>query len=270
MVPPVALLWLIGYGCLGFGALHGQTDGAAGAWRAVKELDWLRGTAEFRARSAAAGEEDWETEYGLAVSLLNTPPKTPGRVAEAEARLERVAAAADPVRQARARYFLGRCAELHRGKVDLAEARQRYAEAIRYAPAGDLFGELAEVRLFELDLFWGVNVGAALREGDKVVARLTRPIARRSLLVLLAHAQLFTGGDRRAALRYFREADEIDRALGTQRLYSYALEPPLIVLGAEVGEGDLARRMAKRFTEQYPQDQRVRHLQQLAAGEITP
>lgn len=262
--------WLIGYACLGFGALHGQTDGAAGAWRAVEELDWLRGTAEFRERSAAAGEEDWETEYGLAVSLLNTPPKTPGRVAEAEARLERVAAAADPVLQTRARYFLGRCAELHRAKVDLAVARQRYAEAIRYAPAGDLFGELAEVRLVELNLFWGADVGSELREGEEAVARLRQPIARRSLLVMLAYAQLFTGGDRGAALRYLREADEIDRGLGTQRQYSYALEPPLIVLGAEAGEWDLVRRMAKRFAERYPQDQRVRHLQQLAAGEVAP
>lgn len=90
---------------------------------------------------------------GAAASLLNDPPVTSGKVAQAEAQLRALLAASAADEPALyARYLLARIAHLHR-PAEIAEIERAYREVIAAAPAHPLAqlaaGKLALVLLYQ-------------------------------------------------------------------------------------------------------------------------
>ena len=154
-----------------------------------------------------------QRSLGLAACLLNDPPVTPWKVAEAEARLNSLGKEGPADENALyARFLLARIAHVHR-PAEIAEIETAYRAVITAAPAHPLAqlaaGKLALVLLYQrpdLSIAQRISAAAAL---ESVAGVSQLPEAASAYYRLLANAVLFYDSADARALDWLRRAEEL-------------------------------------------------------------
>lgn len=210
---------------------------------------------------------------GVATSLINHPPVTPGKITQAENRLrELVAANATDEAAHYARYLLARIAHLHRpGSIAEVEAAYRAVIAADAAhPVAQIAaGKLALVLLYqrpELTITERLDAAAVLAP---VAGRETLPEAACAYYRALAGAALFYEVLDERVYAWLQRADAIGTA---DVLVASGLRIQLAEIARELGHRDEALAHYRRFLgEILPTDNRYRTaLERMQELEATP
>lgn len=203
---------------------------------------------------------DRERALGAAASLLNHPPVTPGKVAEAETALRQLTeGGATDETALYARYLLARIAQVHRtGEVTEIEAD--YRALIAAAPAHPIAqvaaGKLALVLLYQRpDLSVPERLAAAAAL-EPVAVATQLPEASFAYYRALSGAALYYTVLNPQVLHWMLRADEI----GTVDLMAASsLRIQIAETARALGRRDLALEYYRRFLEQIlPTDGRYR------------
>ena len=143
--------------------MAGTAVSAADADRGWQELAGylFRDAGNEFARPSAGTPAD--RALGAAASLLNTPPITPGKIADAEAQLRAVADDKSAGEAALyARYLIARIAHLHR-PAEAAEIETAYRAVLASAPAGHPLAQLSAGKLALVLLYQRPDLTVAQR-----------------------------------------------------------------------------------------------------------
>lgn len=211
---------------------------------------------EAAATFAPAAAVDRLAALGAATTLVELPPKTPERLAEATRRLEALVAA-DPADEPglMARWLLARLAHVHRSPADLAAARAHYTALFESGGAHPL-AQHAGVKLALLTLYADTpaDPAARLTAAATIGPHLTLPSARRDYHLLMARAHQFFQLPEAAILPHLVAADatgELSHREQANVLYSLA------DLARRLDRPELAAAAASRFVQQFPRDERT-------------
>lgn len=227
----------------------------------------------YEAFTAIPPGDDRARALGAAASLLNHPPVTPGKVAEAEAALRQLTAegATDDV-ALYARYLLARTAHVHRSG-EVAEIEGAYRAVMAAAPSHPIAqlaaSKLALVLLYqrpELTVPERLAEAAAL---EPVAAAAQLPEAACAYYRTLAGAAMYYNVLNPQVLHWLLRADEI----GTVDLMAASgLRIQIAEVARALGRRELALTYYKRFFEHVlPTDARYRTAQErMAELEATP
>lgn len=226
--------------------------------------DAARTLAQVPAAETGGTAEVWRP-VARALALLNAPPRTAAKRAEAEALLREAYRGGDERVGPVAGYYLAR---LRRGTAEeaalLAEVRGRW-------PTHPL-AEMGVVKAGMARVFAAPDAsarGVALGELEAEVAGLTDRVARRELHAFIGHAALLTGGDERRALHHLQAAVEAGVPESSMRYRGYIIR--IAELARGLGEAAVARDYYERFQRLFPRDDRQQvvreRLEELAAAE---
>lgn len=185
-----------------------------------------------------------------ALALINAPPRTSAKRAEAEGLLRAAYEGGDERVAPVAGYYLAR---LRRGTAEeaalLADVRRRW-------PAHPL-AELGVVKAGMARVYAAPDETArrAVLDGlEEEVTGLTNAMAKRELHAFIGHAALLTGGDERRALRHLVAAVKAGVPESSMRFRGYVIR--IAELARSLGEVELAREYYERFQRQFPRDDR--------------
>lgn len=235
-------------------------DAALGeVWGAVGDLRHGRAAEAFRELRATGGRE---AEFGLAVALLNAPPRSRQRLDEADA-LFAALETADPQDgwgQA-ATYYRGRIAALYRSPADPTAARALHLRLWQAHPEG-LWGQLACLQLYVADLAAAGDEGAVGEVLGRLAADLPRvrlPEVRRNLHRAAGEVLLLRGWLPEAAADHLLAAqaigfDEPQTAVAARLQAAFA--------ALRTGRLAVARRLYEEHLAERPRDSRNRLLRE--------
>ncbi len=203
----------------------------------------------LRAEAEGGVPQEW-LPVARALALINAPPRTAAKRAEAEALL-RAAYTGDDERVAPvAGYYLAR---LRRGTAEEAALLQ---ELRRRWPDHPL-AQLGVVKAGMARTFAAPDATArraVLAELEAEVAALTDRTARRELHAFIGHAALLTGGDERRAMTHLMAAVEAGVPESSMRYRGYLIR--IAELARTTGEVAVAREYYERFQRLFPRDDR--------------
>ena len=205
----------------------------------------------------------WQT-LGEALALLNAPPKTRTRLAEARRRFERVAASPDRDLRVSARYYLARIAQVHAYEPDWPEARRLFTALLADFPDHPL-AQLGAAKIALLDLYDPSLPEPIAERFDRLAtlgAHLTDPPAKRDFHYVMGCAAIYHSLPDRLALDHLiasRDAgltNDVNRANVFIRIAETA---------RQLGEIELAREHYARFLEVVRRDVRARYARERLA-----
>lgn len=219
-------------------------------------LQLLRFTEARLAFAEETGEDSWRT-FGRALSLLNAPPKTRARLAEARRLFERVAATPDQDLHIAARYYLARIDQVHAYEPDWPAARRQFSELLADFPDHAL-AQLGAAKIALLDLY-DPTLPDPLEERfnrlTEMGRALTDPAARRDFHYVMGCAAIYHDLPDRLALDHLiasRDAgltNDVNRANVFIRIAETA---------RALGEIEIARDHYQRFLQVAHRDRRAR------------
>ncbi len=231
-------------------SLHSQSDTNEKGWGLLSRYLYADAAAEFRGNDEAS-------KLGLAASLLNKPPVTPGKIRDAEAMLREVQAA-NVEGSLYARYLLVRIAHLHR-EATVEEVETGYREVVatdERSPVSQVAAShLALVLLYQrTDLEIEERLTAAA-ELESVAARRELPEVAISFFRTLAGAAMYYGVVDERVLEWLKAA----RALqSTDELIRIGVSLQLAEVSRILGLNEEAARHYREFiADAVPTDQRV-------------
>jgi len=192
-----------------------RSEGLAAAWDRLARIDFPGAYERFSELKATGQASEREANLGLAATLLNLPPKTQGKIDEAEALLKSVAEAnpGDDTGLMAAIYH-ARIPHLHRREVRAAEAYDRY-ESVAEANPEHFLGQYARLKCALLDLVLGVGESAGsiderVAYWEAKAAHVSHPILRRNLARLLGEMLIHEGGSLERAQAFAVESVEFE------------------------------------------------------------
>jgi hypothetical protein len=240
-----------------------SADVSPEAWRSLTAYRFGEAVDLFHAEKGGPPESARLARLGEALALLNRPPVSPTTIAAATRLLEALCAenATDDPALA-ARYLLARIAHLHAAEPDNGAAAEHYQALIALAPEHPL-AEQAVARLALLLLYDPARAErfeADLAEMETLVARLTRPEARRDAHAVLA--DVYTRRDPRPAeaLRH------LEAQLATNAVNMVRARNNLLLQIAETARGLGKRELAAARYRQFLEGTR-REVRRQLAGE---
>lgn len=210
--------------------------------------------AEF-SRMAKGRGGNRESQFGMAITLLNLQPKTRRNIERAYHLLEdlRDESSSDETGIS-AQYFLGRIDQIHRSSPDWESARRHYAGLIEQHSEHPL-AQLAIIKLGILELYGpsSNDVAAALFQTEARAHMLTDPIARRDFHILLAEAYDRFNQSKSKSLEHLLGAQKADPSI---RLLDPDFTLRVADLARELGKYKLAIRSYREFIGSFQRDAR--------------
>lgn len=246
-----------------FGLLAGLLAFGAGPVRADEGWQLLAGYLFRDANEAFAGRPetgDRRHALGVAASLINHPPVTPGKITRAESMLRELAAAAANDEPAHyARYLLARIAHLHRagGMAEVESAYRAVLAADAAHPLAQIAaGKLALVLLYQRSDLDVPERLAAAAELAPIAGREELPEAACAYYRALAGAALFYEVIDDRVYAWLQRADAIGTA---DVLAASGLRIQLAEVARALGRRDEAVAQYRRFlADILPTDNRYR------------
>lgn len=230
------------------------TAGAAEeGWTQMADWHFNESLAAFdRALSAAAPGERALVQLGRAAALMNSQPRLPSKLAEAQRVLEEIAAGHPGTDEAMAaEYLLARLENDYRRPGDFARAAAIYRRVIDREP-GHFFAQLALSKYAFVRLYEAIAPGeqaARFAELEALGTRLTLPFARRNFHYLMGDAAMRFGLSRRTARDHYRQAIEAGIPFRRNLADAYLRVAEISV---ELDEPDEARRFYQRYLDEFP------------------
>ena len=225
------------------------------AWKKVVGLQVNEARAEFESIRDRDGADAREASFGLALTLLNTQPKTDANLDQAASLLDDIIAGPQDDLGAWAGYFRSRVEQVHRTRPDPDLARKLFTELIE-RDAASAAAQFAVVKRALIDLYGG-EIGKSQRvvmaELESALLTLTHDPARRDLHLLMADAAVRVFLDNEAALRHLLAADQIGIARTNTRGDVWA---GIAGIARLLGQTKMARDYEERFVAEFPRDSR--------------
>lgn len=257
---PWAVLW-----ALAAAPGRGDTYPAAGGSEALKPVlrqmaVLLFSDAEVSLGRIPAAERasplGWTVE---AMTLLQSQPRTEGKIDEAARLLERAWEEGGPAVAPVAGYFRARVPQAHAAVADAALAMRYFEELAERYPEHPL-AEMGRVRHAALHLSLAesrADVAARIEHLERESAPFLDAAARRDFHSLLGHALLLHELDAAGALRHLLAAIDAGVPESSVRYRGYVIR--IAELARVTGEAETAREYYNRFLEEFPRDDR-RHM----------
>jgi tetratricopeptide (TPR) repeat protein len=237
------------------GLLLASPRGSASSdgWEALADLAFV----EAREAFARGDPDDRRTRFGRALAVLNARPKTRETI-EAARRDFAWVSGRNPSDDLgiRARYFLGRIAQLHQYDADWEKAARIYARLVEEHPAHP-FAQLAAVKLVLVRLYDASpaeDKASRFAELEALAPRITHPLAHMAFHYALGAAHLAVGGSEEAALGHLITAAEAGISQARTRATVYVRIGELARLQ---GRSEIARAYYRRFLAEFPRESRV-------------
>jgi hypothetical protein len=250
---PSRRLALLAAGAAVAATLAAAAPAADDPWTAAAELRFNAARAGFASQSAPTPAD----RLGHALALLNVTPKTRTTTAEAR-RLLTELATADPLSDVglRARYFLGRIAQVHDYEPNFATAAQHYRGLIDDAPAHP-YAQLALVKYVLVRLYTALPADERSRrfaELEALAPLATHPIAVRDYHYAMGVAHLALDGSEERALQHLLRAEAAGIAQARTRATVYTR---IAELARRQAQTELAVQFYHKFLAEFPQEGRA-------------
>lgn len=232
-----------------------EAEPALDGWTLIRALRFADAYQTFKEGESS----DLREVFGEAIALLNAPPKTRPRLAEAQRLLEMVAKSPDPELQVLARYYLARIAQVHAYEPDWPTARRLFASLLADFPQHSL-AQLGAAKLALLDMYDAEPTEPVAERFARLAELgkgLTDPAAKRDFHYVMGCAAIYHKLPDELALAHLiasRDAvltNDVNRANVFIRIGETA---------HAMGLTDLARDHFTRFLAVAPLDVRARHV----------
>lgn len=197
-------------------------------------------------------------EFGEAVTLLNLQPRTTSRIERAAALLDGLAAGGEDAYTVPALYLRARVDQVHLQNPDVPSALRRYDALFAARPEHPLAqlgaGKAAMVRLYTAK---DDPLGEPLTAAEALAPRMTDPVARATLHLMLGNVCIRLGNQPERALGHFEAA----AAAGIRSARTRATTLVRIgVLSEEFNRPERAIHAYERFLEEFERDDRAHTL----------
>lgn len=239
-----------------------RTEAAEAGWEALADLAFV----EAREAFARGDGDDRRARLGRGLAALNAKPKTRETV-EAARRDFAGVAERNPSDDLgiRARYFLGRIAQLHQYDPDWEEAGRIYERLYREHP-NHPYAQLAAAKLILVRVYDSSPHEEKLRRLDELgplAPGITHPVAYLAFHYTLGAAHLAVGGSEQAALDHLVKAAEAGITQARTRATVYVRIGELARIQ---GREETAREYYGRFLAEFPRESRVSLIRTRLAG----
>lgn len=231
-------------------ALHA----ADSPWDELRQLHFNDARTAF---AASADSDPWAV-FGEALAHLNAQPKTRGHIEEARRLFTTLADSADTDLSIRARYFLGRIAQVHAYEPDPAAADRIYTDLLAAHPTHP-FAQLAASKLALLRLYdphATTPVATRFAELERYGAALTDKSARRDFHYVMGVAALFFKLPDERALDHLLASADAGMINDQNRANVYIR---IAEIARRLGQRDVALRHYRLFLEAAPREVRTRY-----------
>jgi len=184
-----------------------RLDGLAGTWDRLSRIDFAGAYEGFNRLRESGDATEREANLGIAVTLLNLPPKTKGNIDRAEALLAEIkeADSRDETGMMAWTYY-ARIPHLHRREPRYEEAFARY-EALAEARPDHFLGQYARLKSAVLDLMTAdfpapEAANARVAHWEEKASNVKHPILLRNLAHLFGEALIENGGSMQMAQKF--------------------------------------------------------------------
>lgn len=186
-------------------------DAIAAAWQRATEFEFTDALRQFLHLQETGEADPRQVTFGIAMTLLNTPPRSDPRMDEVAGLLQTVIdEEPDDFLGRQARYFLGRVAQAHRRSPDHERAQEILYDLFFEHPE-DPVAQIAFIKAFMADAYTDPTVESGIRILDELdsihLPKISDPAVRRCLMWTAGDVAIRLAGDELRAAGYYMEGE---------------------------------------------------------------